>query len=277
MLVELPPAQYTCLHGLVNTLAEFNLILDAVIADTTPAWVAVDHAEQPDAALLFTSEGAFLIGNADNQAFVEDVRTFFYRAETEPGYWRGGPMISLSLGSPAWVDRLTEIFPRRQPTPYARQHYLCTERRVPDWRQRIPPGFIVESIGPGVRPTLELPEHVISWIANNWGSPEEFARNGGFAFGTLHENRVVSWSVADAVAGRRCEIGIHTLPDYRQRGLATLTTLATVDYALANGLNEVGWHCNADNLGSIGTALNAGFKKERDYVAYWYAIHEDNK
>ncbi len=273
-MIELQAASYFHLRGLVKKLAEFNLILDAVINNTTPAWVAVDQAEQPGAALLFTAEGAFLAGNANNQGFVDDLRDFFYRVETEPGYWHGGPMISLSVDSPAWEHRLPEIFPRRPPAPYARQHYLCTARRLPDWRDHIPPGFTVERIEQLNRPGLDIPEHIPSWIDSNWGSIEDFVANGGFAFGMMHENVIVCWSLADAVAGNRCEIGIRTQPDYRRRGLATLTTMAAVDYALASGLGDVGWHCNADNLGSIGTALNAGFQKERDYVAYWCPISE---
>jgi RimJ/RimL family protein N-acetyltransferase len=272
-LIELPAASYFQLRGLVQKLAEFNVILDAVIRQTTPAWVVVDQAEQPDAALLVTAEGAFLVGDAEHSGFVDDLRDFFARAETVPGYWQGGSVLSLFVDT-AWEPRLPDIFPRRQPVPYARQHYLCTTRRRPDWRAGVPPGFAVERIEPLKQPHRNLPEHLTSWMESNWGSVEDFVAHGGFAFGTLHHNELVSWSVADAVAGSRCEIGIRTHPHYRRRGLATLTTLAAVDYALASGLVEVGWHCNADNRGSIGTALKAGFEKERDYVAYWYPIHE---
>ncbi len=276
MLAEFPSDQDPRLRELVKNLAAFNVILDAVVNNTTPAWVTVDQPESPGAALLFTSEGAFLVGNAGNQGFVDDLRDFFYRAETEPHYWQGGPSIGVFIDSSAWEHRLPEIFPRRQPVPVARQHYLCTARKVPGWRECVPPGFTIERIELPHRPGLVVPEHLMSWIHSNWDSVEDFAAHGGFAFAAIHQNTLVSWSVADAIAGNRCEIGIQTLPDYRRRGLAALTTMAAVDYALANGLAEVGWHCHADNLGSIGTALKAGFRKERDYMVYWYSIREEN-
>lgn len=276
MLAEFPSTQYSRLRELVKNLAVFNVILDAVINDTTRAWVTVDQTESPSAALLFTAEGAFLVGNAGNQGFVDDLRAFFYRAETEPHYWRGGPEISVLIDSSAWEHRLPEIFPRRQPVPTARHHYLCTARKLPGWRECVPYGFSIERIELPHRPGLVVAEHVMSWIHSNWDSVEDFAAHGGFAFAAIHQNAMVSWSVADAIAGNRCEIGIRTLPAYRRRGLAALTTMAAVDYALASGLGEVGWHCSADNIGSIGTALKAGFHKERDYIVYRYSIRDQN-
>lgn len=273
-MIVLEPPNYPRLSGIVRPLADYNLILDAVIADTSPAWVVADHLDAPTAALLFTAEGTFLAGDAGNDSFVADLRAFFERAETEPGYWQGGSGVMLSLGSPAWEPRLADIFPHRAPTPSARQHYTCTALALADWRDRLPPGFTMTRIDPALldRPGLDVPDHIPSWIDGNWGSPEDFTANGGFAFGTLHENAIVSWSVADCAAGDRCEIGIQTRPDYRRRGLASLVTAAAVEYALSSGFREVGWHCSADNAGSFGTALKAGFVKERDYVAYWYEI-----
>ncbi len=273
-MIVLKPSDYPRLGGLLQNLAVYNVILGAVINDTSPAWVVADQLDQPTATLLFTAEGAFLAGDAGCDAFVADLRVFFQRAETEPGYWQGGEFISLWLGSPDWEARLPVIFPRRQPAPHARQHYTCTALGLTDWRDRLAAGYTIERINAAFldRPGMDIPEHIPSWMGNNWESIEDFEANGGFAFGAIYDSAVVSWCVADAAAGDRCEIGIQTRPDYRRRGLASLVTAAAVDYALSCGFREVGWHCNADNAGSIGTALKAGFQKERDYTAYWYEV-----
>ena len=114
------------------------------------------------------------------------------------------------------------------------------------------------------RPGLDVPDHVASWMRSNWGSAEAFFAHG-FGFATLHEEAIVSWSLADCVSRGQAEIGIHTRPEYRRRGLATITAAAAVDYALGRGLAAVGWHCNADNHGSIGVAEAVGFTLERRY------------
>ena len=93
----------------------------------------------------------------------------------------------------------------------------------------------------------------------------------------MHEQQVVSWSIADCVSGERCEIGIHTLPEYRRQGLATITAAAAVDFAFSHGFKVVGWHCDDDNVGSWKTAEKVGFFKERDYVFYLHAFDSQEK
>ncbi len=92
----------------------------------------------------------------------------------------------------------------------------------------------------------------------------------GFGFCTLHGNKVVSWSLTDCVSGSACEIGIRTHPEYRRRGLATITAAATVDYALSHGYSQVGWHTNIENYESIGVAEKVGLKKTREYIWHYF-------
>jgi len=37
----------------------------------------------------------------------------------------------------------------------------------------------------------------------------------------------------------------------------------------AHGIDTIGWHCDADNAGSIATALKAGFHKVTEYPTYY--------
>ncbi|MBX0331372.1 GNAT family N-acetyltransferase [Oscillochloris sp. ZM17-4] len=81
----------------------------------------------------------------------------------------------------------------------------------------------------------------------------------GFGFALFDGSEPVSWCLADCAVDARCEIGIHTHPDYRRRGLATIVVAATIAHALAAGYDEVGWHCSEDNQGSQGVAEQVGF------------------
>ena len=91
---------------------------------------------------------------------------------------------------------------------------------------------------------------------------------------TVSASEIVSWSLSDCVSGDRCEIGIRTVPAHRRRGLATVTAAAAVEHALSHSFTVVGWHCPNDNLGSIGTAERVGFRRERDYSAYYAFLDE---
>ncbi len=112
----------------------------------------------------------------------------------------------------------------------------------------------------------ELDNHalVTDWVGTNWNSVDEFL-DRGFGFCLVHDGKVASLSVADCVSGTHCEVGIRTVPENRRRGFGTLTAAAAVEWALANGFDQVGWHCTEENLGSIGVAENVGFTLDRTY------------
>jgi RimJ/RimL family protein N-acetyltransferase len=118
-----------------------------------------------------------------------------------------------------------------------------------------------------------IPEHVTGWMVNNWGSSDRFLRDG-FGYLTVRAGEAVSWSLCDCASGDLCEIGIHTAPAYRRRGLASVTAAAAVEHALSHGFTMVGWHCPEDNLGSIGTAEKVGFQRERNYRAYYASLEQ---
>ncbi|MGW0231390.1 GNAT family N-acetyltransferase [Actinopolymorpha singaporensis] len=109
-----------------------------------------------------------------------------------------------------------------------------------------------------------VPGHLRRWMEGNWGSKDRFLSHG-FGAVALHGDAVASWSLADCVVGNRAEIGIHTAPEHRRRGLASQVAGAAVTLAFDQGVTEVGWHCNDDNLGSYRTAESVGFTLQRLY------------
>jgi RimJ/RimL family protein N-acetyltransferase len=169
---------------------------------------------------------------------------------------------------------LAVVLDPRHPIEMPRRHYVCRQVKY-DWRANVPDGFTVHRIDEPLlnRPELRIPGHLRNWIKNNWGSATDFLERG-FGLVIIHDDEVVSWSLADCTSGDACEIGIHTAEAFRRRGLATVTAAAAVDYALSNGYVTVGWHCTEDNLGSIGTAEKVGFEKERDYTMYYILLDE---
>jgi RimJ/RimL family protein N-acetyltransferase len=178
--------------------------------------------------------------------------------------------VAIGFHPDSWKEKMSIIFQGRVPLTTARRHYVCTELKVAHWRDHVPKEFQVHRIDERLlrTPHLEIPEHVAGWLKTNWGSIPDFMKKG-FGFCTLHNKRIVSWSIADCISGNACEIGIHTREDYRRQGLATLTAAATVDHALSSGFKHVGWHCDEYNFGSIGVAEKVGFKLERKYIQYY--------
>jgi RimJ/RimL family protein N-acetyltransferase len=266
LITEVDVQQYAAIRPLVQELAAYNVSIPALLDSNNPGRVFADDSVTPQVVFLETVEGFFLAGQPENDTFYPQFNQHI-QATYHP------EMVFGVETSPAkWQEKFSDLFAPRTIVNQARRHYVCTALRYTDWQQNLADGFSVRRIDADLldNPNLTIPEHIPGWIHNNWGSREQYLRLG-FGFCTLHENQVVSWSLADCTSGTRCEIGIRTHEDYRQQGLASITAAAAVHYALNNGYTEVGWHCADDNTGSWKTAEKVGFVKERDYVTA-YAV-----
>jgi GNAT superfamily N-acetyltransferase len=167
------------------------------------------------------------------------------------------PSIEL-FATPEWEQHAQELVPGVHYARFPRRHHaLATLAGA--WHQHIPSSLTLRRLDAAIlaRPDLQG-HHLQCWASGNWGSAEAFLA-GGFGFALFDGSEPVSWCLADCAVEARCELGIHTHPAYRRRGLATMVVAATVAQALAAGYGEVGWHCSEDNQGSQGVAEKVGF------------------
>ncbi len=270
MVHELKSSEYGSVRSLFRPL-RFHLSSAAVLDGNNPGRVFVDDSDGPQSAFMLSPEGGYLAGDPDNVPFVRDL----HRAVIVEGALGDDVrVLSLVVHPEGWRGRLSTLLEPHTPAEMRRRHYVCRSLRY-DWRAHLPDGCAVRRIDRSLLDTdqLTLPDHVRGWMANNWGSADRFLR-GGFGFVTICSGAVASWSLTDCVSGDGCEIGIHTAPIHRRRGLASVTASAAVEHAFSHGFAMVGWHCPEDNRGSIGTAEKVGFRRERDYVAYYGVLDE---
>jgi GNAT superfamily N-acetyltransferase len=274
MIYKLDPANYEHVRPLFRSL-EFHLSSAAVLDGNNPGQVFVDDPNRPQSAFMFSPEACYLAGDPDNDAFNRALNEVI----------RGQHVLGQHVQELCFVcatasghKQLAIVLHPHLPMTISRRHYVCCQVKH-DWRANVPEGFAVRRLDVAIlnRTGLSIPDHIKSWIDNNWGSTADFLQKG-FGFVTLHTGpggaaQVVSWSLVDCCSGAACEIGIHTAKEYRRRGLATVTATAAVEYALSNGFSRVGWQCSEDNLGSIGTAEKVGFEHERNYTMYYASLN----
>ncbi|TFF91924.1 GNAT family N-acetyltransferase, partial [Candidatus Thorarchaeota archaeon] len=215
------------------------------------------------------SEGFFLAGNPGNKEFNAWMEEWFedYLRHGNAD-WESETVLLFGISSDGWISSFPDIFSPRPPLEVNRMHYLCREVGV-DWKALLPDGFSVHELDEHILEddNLEMPDHLRFWIKMNWGNSENYLKHG---FGTcvVHENAIVSYSLADCVHGDECEIGIQTIEAFRRRGLATVTAAANVEAALKKGFRLVGWHTHDYNEASQKTAEKVGFVLERRYTQY---------
>jgi RimJ/RimL family protein N-acetyltransferase len=275
MIYELHTADYNKVRPLFRAL-EYHLTSAAVLDGHNPGRVFVDDPVNPQAAFMFSPEGCYLAGKSDNDAFNRTLNNAIHAGQVSDERVEA---LALICHPESWEQQLAVVLDPWQPARVPRRHYVCREVKY-DWRANIPNGYAVHCIDAALlgQSGLKIPDHIQSWMENNWGSVIQFLQSG-FGLVTIHADhagaaQVASWSLADCRSGEACEIGIRTAEAYRRQGLATITAAAAVQYALSHGYMMVGWQCSEDNLGSIRTAEKIGFERERDYALYYVILRE---
>jgi RimJ/RimL family protein N-acetyltransferase len=116
-------------------------------------------------------------------------------------------------------------------------------------------------------PGLQLPDDVAATLTK-WQAMTD-SRFMDFGFVTLdctHPQPVIaSWATVDFIAAGAGDLGFFTQPEYRHRGLGIIAASAALEHGFANGLQQVNWTCDADNLGSTRTAERLGLERIEDY------------
>ncbi len=244
----------------------FHASCAAVLNGTNPGRILVDDPLDATAGFVLSPEAAYLSGDADNMAFCRSLGSYLRDLKNlGVAIWH----LEFVVSSDRWRHRLDEIARAGEVVSTSRRHYLCSN--VDDVRPLPRPeeGVTIRPIDQALLDsgTFSLPNHIVSWIGNNWGSRSHFL-SAGFGVVAICGGEIVSWSVADCRAGDTCEIGIRTAPEWRRRGMGSFTANGAVQHAFSSGLRHVGWHCPEENVASQRTAERAGFSVERKYNTY---------
>lgn len=272
MLYRLAPAQNLSILALFAPL-DFNLVIRSVVEGNTPAWVYADQVEKPTLALIWDRQDAILIAGSPSSSSAMAVHDVILGQIVPDARPRGIPGFAL-LFPPGWENLLPEALRELQPQPAMRLSY-----RLPaPWEQsgltglpKPPEGFELRRIDDGLLESqLVNLQEVRGWIDSFWATPQDFLHTG-FGYCAITGDTIAAWCLTVFAAGNEREVGLATMPEYRQRGLATLVAVASIEHALAHGLIPH-WHCWADNLPSRLVAEKTGFHLEREYPSYRLAI-----
>ena len=177
----------------------FHASCAAVLNGTNPGRILVDDPLDATAGFVLSPEAAYLSGDADNMAFCRSLGSYLRDLKNlGVAIWH----LEFVVSSDRWRHRLDEIARAGEVVSTSRRHYLCSN--VDDVRPLPRPeeGVTIRPIDQALLDsgTFSLPNHIVSWIGNNWGSRSHFL-SAGFGVVAICGGEIVSWSVADCRAG----------------------------------------------------------------------------
>jgi RimJ/RimL family protein N-acetyltransferase len=245
-------------------LADTHLHVSAILNGDCPGEVFVDDIPQPRVAYLVSGDGHYLAGSASNRAFNRALNAALPRDH----------YFVLFCDPERWGEALPVVLEGTYAVQAERCYYTLSPHSLADWQGRVPAGFSMERINHQLLArNLTHGDQVLDRILDEWRLLDAFLERG---LGTclVHNAQIVSWSLLDYVQGDRCEMGVHTIWGQRRRGFGTITAAATAAHALDLRFSSIGWHCWANNTGSIRVAENLGFKRAANYsvcINHWAA------
>ncbi len=269
-MYQLKVSEYERAREVLLPLDE-HLAVAAMLAGSAPGSIYVDDAETPTSALACGQRRFYLAGNGQNEVFNANLRQVLRDRMDTAARQEGINAFVVYYSDPSWEPAIEAILAGRKPVKVERQYYELTGLFEVDSRQAAAPtGLALRRVDTELvnDPQLKNRHALQAEMVSECPSVEEFlqARLGVCA---IVGDEIAGWCLSEYNLGERCEIGIETIEKFQRRGIGTLTGLALIALAQAQGIRRIGWDCYRGNASSVATALKLGFEKKSDYSVYF--------
>ncbi len=94
--------------------------------------------------------------------------------------------------------------------------------------------------------------------SNFWNNADDFLNNG-VGFSLFSDGQLACTAFSSFLMDNMLELGMETIPKYREKGFAQQTCCRLIDYCLDNDYKPI-WACRLENIGSVHLARKLGFE-----------------
>ncbi|MFC1852306.1 GNAT family N-acetyltransferase [candidate division CSSED10-310 bacterium] len=272
MIYELSKDNFTKVSSLHDAVSH-NLVIKSVLAGHSPGRVWINDIQNPSSSFLWEMVNGmfYLAGDSTNAAFNEDVNSLL-KERVFPELTRlNYDDFNLVVTPASWQDQIWLILKDISPRLERIQGFVLRsekEFKLPQWRDSIPPGFLMQRITRQILDNnlLENREDIEYCVKACWSSIDRYLDHG-IGYCLLHENVITSWCSTDFVIADDGELYVETFGQYQNKGFGTLCAAACVAECLTQQYTLY-WHCWADHFSSIKIAQKVGFEKTFEDSVY---------
>lgn len=276
-MYECSPENFHRTRSLFKPLMNNHMFCAGVVEGLYSGRIFVDSLENPQTGFA-SKDGMwwFLAGNSYNEDFNKALNALLFGRHLNGEKGWGG---MLTCHPDDWDAQIPAIFAPHIPIATQRLHYTCQHMNL-DWRTHIPDDIAIRFIDQSLIEEGLIVEGTVAEVLNlRKSTPEPDHKAIGFV--AIHNNKIVAHSVIDCIVGTDGDIGLFTVPEFRRRGLAYITSAAVTEYALLHGVEVVHWDCEAFNISSVRTAEKLGFELREVHLMYRLILnpilHEVNR
>lgn len=257
-MIEIEATLYAKAEPLFAGITHNIPVVYSVLEGNSPGSVFVDDPQAPQLALIYPRDAFFYLAGDARSPALAGMGAMLFEGILPAMEEKELVLFAFSEGLFAAADDVLRPMGMKRIRRMAFRFVPERFAALPDWRERVPQGFVMRSIdaelaarSPAYRPMVD-------------------PRTRQFGVCLLHGEVIASECTAVYVGGGQAEVDIHTREDYRGRGLAGLTASAFIEETLRRGLLP-NWSCWPERLASAALARKLGFDEQPDVPALLWA------
>ena len=232
-----------------------------------------DSENNPETAVLLTSDGHILAGNPYNSEFNKELFQLF-----KTDVVRNVSHIAMRE---KWVESLKTIFQSHISDPIKRYFYYLNEIDFQPNGNKLDAEYKIFKVTPESLSTLKDYKNfknVNNMCLSYWNAYKP-SKKYYFGYVVIKDKTILSRCslCQESTSQNICELDIETEKEYRKQGFAFAAAHATIKEAFRVGYDKVAWGCDASNTGSWKTAEKLGFVKQGDNYLSWLKKKIENE
>lgn len=264
-MILLDKGEYAKVTELITNVTINKLFAQAVIEQKVNGRIFVDNTEIPQTCYIVHPYGmTLLLGDSENEAFNQHFRN----------YALNSPPVRNSV---EWMQAFPNSWDMILPRLFGNQLVASAEdpgqqlHGIVELNTRVNFKFYEEDFIRFRIPVMdkeikilrtdravfrEMPGSVVPSLF--WEREEDFLKNG-VGFSLFYENKLASTAYSACINATQLELGIETVPEFRNKGFAKFVCQALIEYCLENNYEPI-WACRLENTGSYRLAQKVGFR-----------------
>lgn len=261
----LAKSEYIKVKGLIKNTPINTLFAEAVIEQKINGKIFVDNTDKPQTCYIIHPYCmTLLLGNSENGEFNKCFKDYALNSnnirktnewmQAFPNSWDnvlpelfGNKLIKSSENTRHEYKGLIELNTRVN-FEFSEKDFLRFKTPVIDNDIKI--------IRTDRQVFREMPGSVVP--SYFWETEDDFLNNG-VGFSLFYKNKLASTAYSSCINKTQLELGIETVPEFRNNGFAKYVCQALIEYCIENNYEPI-WACRLENIGSYKLAQKVGFK-----------------
>jgi len=271
MIYQLEKSQYKKVFPLLE--GGKNIIdIKAVLETNNHGFVFADSHNTPKTALVWTKNGAFLVGDTKNDNFNNYFDEFINIIISPILKALNYDDFEVCGAIDEWNNIIESIFKKRKLNINMQSEYKFfgfQKGSLPDVNCNHEYKLCrvtKELLNGGFKNIDFLTDGILIF----WNTMEEFFQKG-FGWCITCGDMIISRCTCDYIYKNQRTLGIETYKDYRRKGFARTVAIECLKHC-HNHNYEVHWDCTNTNYASAALAKSLGFKEEFEYKVYWFLM-----